>query len=398
MIDEMPLLQDLPTDVRETLLRVLVLFVALAVIWVTRNLLSMLVIAPLRRLTRRTASNLDDQMLDALIAPIRLIVIALGAQLSAQLVLPNDSFFRGLIDGFARTLIVIAVLMGIYRMVDILLQSSRQLLAVTGFHIEDSLMPFVRVAIKLFVMAVGLVIVLQVWGFDITGLVAGIGIGGLGLTLAAQDTVANLFGFISIVGDRPFDVGDFIKTPDVEGIVEHVGLRSTRVRQLNQALVTVPNAKLANSAILNWSRLYKRQVDFILGVTYSTDINEMSGLLERLRAALLARESVQKDSVVVYFINFGPSALEILIRCYVLIAGWADFTAERESINLEIIGIVREMGLEVAFPTQTIHVQQVMARDPRFSAPPLVSTEPETRADVSEGSDTGFSTSSAREH
>lgn len=359
IVDQIPILRDLPPGLQEMILRSAALIVALALIWGTRRILSALVIAPIRQITKRTSTDLDDKLLDAALGPVRLIIIALGIQLSVEALLPNDSLFSAASQVISRTLIAVALLIGVYRFVDIMLISSRQVLSLTGIRIEDPLLPFVRVSIKLFVMAVGVVIILQVWGFDISGLIAGIGIGGLGISLAAQDTIANLFGFISIVGDRPFDVGDYIKTTDVEGLVEHVGLRSTRVRQLNQALVTLPNNKLANSAILNWSRLYKRQVNFVLGVTYTTSVDQMRELLAEIRSALVARETVQSDSVVAYFTNFGGSSLDILVRCFVMLPDWGEFTAEQEQINLQIMDIVRGKGLEIAFPTQTVYVQNV---------------------------------------
>lgn len=408
IIEQIPVLNQLPPEIRGIMARLLVLIVALLIIWVARRLLARLILTPLRSIVQRSESDVDDQLLEAMILPVRLLVIAIGIQVIAQTLLADDVFFLVFLSGVTRTLIVIALLIAAYRLVEVLLKSSRQIFSITGMVIEDRLVPFVRVALKLFVIAVGVVMVLNVWGFDISGLVAGIGLGGLGLTLAAQDTVANLFGFISIVGDRPFDVGDFIKTPDVEGSVEHVGLRSTRVRQRDQALVTVPNAKLANSAILNWSRLYKRQIDFILGVTYTTSVDQMRELLERIRSALTERESVQKDSVIAYFINFGSSSLEVLIRCYVLIADWGAFTAEKERINLQIINIVREMGLEVALPTQTVHIQNIpeVSSLPRVAeqsdsimsaAPKSPPEETPRTSGTPQGSDAAFLTSSERE-
>ncbi len=115
-----------------------------------------------------------------------------------------------------------------------------------------------------------------------------------GFSLAAQDTVSNLFGFTTIVGDQPFIVGEFIKTPDAEGIVEHVGVRSTRLRQLDQAYVTVPNNKLASSAILNWSRLSKRRLNTILSIRYSATSDQIRDLCQRIRDLLNARDSVQR--------------------------------------------------------------------------------------------------------
>ena len=211
-----------------------------------------------------------------------------------------------------------------------------------------------RTAIKLILIALALVIIIQEWGYDVSGLVAGLGLGGLAFSLAAKDTVENLFGFTTIVGDQPFMVGEFIKSNDIEGTVEHVGIRSTRIRQPDQSYVTVPNSKLASSPILNWSRLSKRWYNTTLRVTYSASRQEIVELMGRIRSMLAEREKVQADSIIVNFINFGDFGFEILVRCYINLADWPTFTNERETINLEIMRIFEELGRKMAFPSRTM--------------------------------------------
>jgi MscS family membrane protein len=249
-------------------------------------------------------------------------------------------------------------------------------------------------------VAFAAVIIIDEWGYDVNGLVAGLGIGGLAIALAAQDTLANLFGFTTIVGDSPFVEDEYIVTPDVEGVVESVGLRSTRIRQLDQAIVTIPNSKLSGSAITNWSRLYKRRINFVLGITYDATSHQMDELLKLLREMLTRREKVDPDSVVVYFINFGDSALEILVRCYVFESDWGRFTAEREAVNLAVMDIVESLGLSIAFPSQSIYVENIPAltgsSTPKGStpAPPLrAAQKPAERipqADEAEGGDGNY--------
>src|SRR5262249_38006520 len=138
------------------------------------------------------------------------------------------------------------------------------------------------------------------------------------------------FAFAAIVSDRPFVVGEYVRTKDVEGTIERVGLRSTRVRQIDQAVVAVPNSMMASSAILNWSRLSKRKVELTLGVSYRTQPDQMETLLASLREMLKAHNKVDPNSVVVFFTGFGQSSLNILVRCYLNIADWGEFSAEQE--------------------------------------------------------------------
>jgi MscS family membrane protein len=358
MIEQFPLVNDLPEDLRNTIIRVLLVVLALLLIWGLRRLITMILIRPLRAVTKRTGRQYDDQIIEAAIMPMRWFIIAIGILISAELLEIGGGLFT-FVENIGRSLIIVAILMMIYKLIDLLMLSANILARVTGMNVEDRLLPFLRTAVKILVIALGIVITLQEWGYNVSGLVAGLGLGGLAFSLAAQDTVANLFGFTAIISDRPFDIGEFIITPDVEGIVEHVGIRSTRVRRLDQAVVYVPNNKLANSAVLNWSRLSKRRVDYILGVTYDSSSGDIRVLLHRIREMLKAQQTVDPDSVVVYFINFGDSSLEVLVRCYVFIADWGEFTAEKERLNLLVMDIVDDLGMSIAFPSMSLYVENI---------------------------------------
>lgn len=359
---------DLPQEIREWVLRGVVLLVAFGLIWVLRKALTAAVIAPLRALANRTATTLDDKILDAAIAPLRGVIVVIAINIATAIIVPSDAWLANVVTIAGRIVIVGAVLLFIYRLIDLTLPSSRYIFSVTGVVIEERLLPFVRVALKVLFASIVVVIVIQELGYDISALLAGLGLGGLGVSLAAKDTLANFFGFISIVGDRPCDVGDYIRTQYGEGLVEHVGVRSTRIRQLDQALIYVPNNLLANTQILNWSRLQKRRLDFILGVTYSTTAEEMTVLLDRLRQMLRERPTVQEDSVVVYFVDFGDSSLNVLIRAFIKIADWGEFHAEKERINLEIMRIIRELGLSVAFPSRSLYLEALNMPEPMSEA------------------------------
>ncbi|MCU0498079.1 MAG: mechanosensitive ion channel [Anaerolineae bacterium] len=347
-----------PEFLQLALTRVLAIILALVLIWALRHLLSWLVIRPLRFLTKRTNQQFDEALLDASVVPVRLLLIGLSLSVSVAIMgLNNEPTFWNIIQQITRTLVILAIIIFTFNLTDLIIASSGRVFTITGITLEERLLPFIRVAMKFLIIAIGVVIIVQEWGYDVSGLVAGIGLGGLAFSLAAQDTVANIFGFVAIVGDRPFNVGDYIKTPDVEGVVEHVGLRSTRVRQIDQAVVAVPNNKLANSAILNWSRLTKRRIEYLLKVRYDTSSPQMRSLVDRIRQFLQAQEKVEKQTVVVHFMNFGEASLEIFIRAYVKIAEWNAFVAEQERINLSIMDIVNNMGLNIALPAQILYVE-----------------------------------------
>jgi MscS family membrane protein len=347
MIDPTQFWNDLPPELRSTLLRVGLAILALFLIWVLRRLLTAIVVAPLRRLARRTNAQWDDVLLDTIMLPARLLIIAIALAVGAQILLV-DSVTSAFVQHIIRTLIIIAVLVALFRAVDALAPSSNRLFRVTGLSITERLLPFVRTAVKLLLIAITVVIVIQEWGYDVSGLVAGLGLGGLAFSLAAKDTVENLFGFTTIVGDQPLVVGEFIKTADVEGIVEHVGIRSTRIRKLDQSLVTVPNSKLASAPILNWSRLSKRWVDLKLVIAYDATRAQIETFLQQVRAMLEVRTQIEQGSVFVRLVSFGEMGMEVMIRCYVMESDWALYSEEKESINLELLRIIEELNLHLA--------------------------------------------------
>lgn len=361
---EIPILNNLPAEVRNVALRVLVALLVIALIWLLRRAVAWLIAKPLSRLISRYP---NDERANAVLrlvqGPVNLLVIALSLYIASGIILP-DRIALDFISNLGRSLVIIAVALAAFRAVDLFITSSRALTSMTGLVIEEQLVPFIKTALKALIAALAVVVILQEWNYDVTSLVAGLGLAGLAVSLAAQETVADLFAFSTIVSDRPFEVGEYIVTPDAEGVVVTIGPRSTRLRRLDQAYITLPNSVIAKGYVINWSRLHRRHINFVLGVTYSTGSADMRILLERLRAMLLAHEGVDPESVVVRFNEFGDSALNILIRCYLPVADWAGFQAEREAINLKIMEIIEELGLSIAFPSRTIYIENLPQMPP----------------------------------
>ncbi len=346
---------NLSALVGDILIRLPLILGALVILIVIRSLVSRILLRVLIRLFSR-ATNTDT----------------IGTTLRKLLIVPiNYLLFAALIDVFARvyeiapplstlifqvtrTLVLVAAFVFFMRLINVLTSTRGGLFRFTGVLIEESLLPFARTGLQILVVLIGAAVIVATWGYDISGLIAGLGIGGLAISLAAQDTLSNLFGFTALVSDRPFHVGEYIKTPDVEGKVEQVGIRSTRVRQMNQALVSIPNSKLAASTILNWSRLSKRQIDFTLAIHYNTPSNKLDQLLAAIREHLSQRDSVESDSIVVYLINLTAQGIEILVRCYVNIADWTVFTAEKERILLDLMRLLESLDIDVALPYQPV--------------------------------------------
>jgi MscS family membrane protein len=272
-------------------------------------------------------------------------------------VLELDPGAQAFVRGLASSLVAFAIALFAYKIVSQVFLTRARLYALTGIALEEPLIPFVRVGLQIIIFFITMVVIIQQWGYDVSALLATLGIGGLAISLAAQDTLSNMVAFTAIVGDRPFVVGETIRTKDVEGTVEQVGVRSTRIRQGDQAVVTVPNNMLATSAILNWSRLNKRQINVTVGILYGPSADQLEVLLRRLREMLSEWEKVDKETVVVNLTEFGPDSLKVLVRCFINLADWAQFTQEQERILLQIMRIIDEVGMQIAFPSQRLYIE-----------------------------------------
>ncbi len=349
----------LSIEARNLLIRILLAMLALALVWLLRSALSWVIFRPIRAfLGRRAGMQSGELVVEIFELPIRIIIVAVGLAIATRIILidrTTDIF----VDHLTRTLVIIALTLAAYNTVSVVVDSSMRLRRFTGISIEEQLLPFIKTALRVLIIVVAFVIVLQEWDFDVSALIAGLGIGGLGISLAAQDTVANLFAFSTIVSDRPFVVGEFIKTTDVEGTVDRVGSRTTRVRRADQAYVTIPNSKLTNNAILNWSRLTKRHMEFTLGMSYATSHSQMRVLVARLREMLLAHERVEPESVEVHFVKFGDSSLDILIIANFYEPNIAAFRAITEDVNLSIMEIIEDLGLSIAIPSRSLHIENL---------------------------------------
>lgn len=307
------------------------------------------------RLTRRTERNWDEGIVNAINPPLRLILVLFGIWL-ALAVLDFDDDVAQLISDIAAILIAIAFFWGIYRLIDAIADGIA-VVASRDERIDRNIVRFGRQLAKGLVWIVAFVIVMEQLGYNLNGLLAGLGIGGLAVALAAQETLGNLVGYFAIMADSPFAVGDFIVTDAGSGSVEHIGFRSTRIRQLDQAIVFVPNGTLAASSITNWTRLSKRRLDMSLGLTYETSGDQILSVVQAIRSMLDGHPRVIADSVFVQFFAFNDSSLDVRIICYINEPDWGAFHAIKEDIYIRMMQILSDRGVDIAFPTRTLMLQ-----------------------------------------
>lgn len=263
-----------------------------------------------------------------------------------------------------------AALLG-YRLVDLVAVFLANRAAQTDTKMDDQLVVLVRKTLRVIVVGIGLVFVLQNLSVDVTSLLAGLGIGGLALALAAKDTAANLFGSFTIFIDAPFYVGDWIKAAGVEGTVMEIGLRSTRVRTFASSVVSVPNSVLATATIENFSRREYRRFSLRLGVAYHTTTEQLEAFVEGVRAIIASHPETRKDYYEVHLVNFADSALEVMIYTFFTSSTWSDELAGKHQLLIAFKRLAEQIGVEFAFPTRTLHIEtQAEATDRRVADPP----------------------------
>jgi small-conductance mechanosensitive channel len=220
------------------------------------------------------------------------------------------------------------------------------------------------IAAVLFVTVVGILFVLQNLDVNVSSLIAGLGLGGLAIALAAQDTVRNLLGGVTIFADKPFEVGDWVVVDGIEGTVETVGFRSTKVRTFYNSLVSVPNGNLMDAGIDNMGQRRWRRYKTTLGIGYHTKPDQMQAFVEGLRAIIRANPGMRQDYYMVEFHGFGSISLDVLVYCFIDAPDWNEELRTRHVFNLDIMRLAERLHVDFAFPTQTVHVAEMPGQPP----------------------------------
>jgi MscS family membrane protein len=310
-----------------------------------------------RLVVRYTPGELDNAVVELAVGPLRLgLGVAVARAALPFLWLPID-VHRGFI-GLTTGLLVVAATWFAVRIVAVVSRVIQLRMAARGNAVGISAIPLVRRVVNALVVLMALVLVLSNVGVNMTGVLAGLGVGGLAVALAAQKSLENLFGGITLIMDQPVHVGDLCRVGDRLGTVEDIGLRSTRIRTLERTLVTIPNAEFSAMQIENFARRDRVFLSTRIGVRYETTPDQLRYLLIELKAMLLAHPKVDPDPARVRFANFGQYSLDIDLFAYVRTGDYNEFQAIREDLFLRIMEIVHGAGTDFAFPSQTVYEGQ----------------------------------------
>jgi len=219
---------------------------------------------------------------------------------------------------------------------------------------------FILKILKIFIIIVAASSIFGLWGINVSALIASLGLGGLAFALAAKDTAANLFGSIAILVDNSIKVGDWIKVNRVEGIVEDIGMRTTKIRTFYKSLIIVPNQIVANSDIENFSRRDKRRIKMRIRLTYNTSKEQIEKIVAEIKDMLKKHPNIAKDeTMLVNFDNFGDSAKEVFIYTFTNSAVWQEYLSIKEDVQYKIENIVNKHNSSFAFPAQSLYIESM---------------------------------------
>jgi MscS family membrane protein len=323
-----------------------------------------------RRLTHRFHASLDREVASGFVRGLGLLAMAVLWWVFVRILALPDAARDTALTAIGLFLVLAGTLTA-WRLVDlvgeVLLAKSRE----TESKFDDILVPLLRKTAKLIVVAFGIIYGAQHLSINIVPLLTGLGIGGLAFAFAAKDTIENLFGSVAVVLDRPFEVGDWVVVGDVEGTVEELGFRSTRVRTFYNSLVTVPNAALVRATVDNYGRRQYRRWKTVLGVQYDTTPEQLLAFTEGLRELVRRHPYTRKDYYQVWCSDFGDSSINVLLYVFHEVPDWSTELRERERLLVDIVRLADRLGVQFAFPTRTLHMyrEEHHAHEPQLTVP-----------------------------
>jgi MscS family membrane protein len=329
----------------------ILVLIAAAASW----LMAVVILRVFQPLLARTKVLLDDRLMEVSVGPIRL---AIGALIFRAGIAPLGLGMEAVsfLSELLRALFIVAVTWLLVRVSDVLSSAVEESLVERGQVSATALVPPGRKVVKVIIMILAFVAILDTFGFNVAALLAGLGVGGIAVALAAQKTIENLFGGVTLYADKPVRVGDFCRFGEQIGTVEEIGVRSTRVRTLDRTLITIPNSTFSSMQLENFTKRDRIRLYTIIGVRYETTPDQMRYILVEIRKLLYSHERVLDDPARIRFINFGAHSLDLEIFAYVDTSDWGEFLGIREDIFLRIMDIIEESGSGFAFPSQTLYL------------------------------------------
>lgn len=268
-----------------------------------------------------------------------------------------EGFGNSLMEVAVRGLATIGALLLAYRLVDLISSRLEESAAETDSKLDDQLAPMIRKSLKLLVTTGAVIYLIQSTGEDVMPLVTGLGVLGIGVSLAAKDTFANLFGSITVFADRPFSLGDWVKVGGIQGVVEEIGFRCTRIRTFESSLVSVPNSELVNGVIDNMGQRNYRRFKTLVGLRYETPSEKIEAFTAGIHAIAASQNKIETETVRAALVDFGASSLDILVNVRMVVADYPEELRVKQDFLIQVIRLAEELEVGFAFPSTSLYVE-----------------------------------------
>lgn len=341
--------------------RIIVAIAVFMAFVVLRGLVSGFLLKMLERLVGRSSNRFDDEIVVALSGPIRFVFLVVGLFLASRVApLPDEIDIA--MAKVVRSLIAFTIFWTFYRCVGPLsFVLDRAITSVGGEGMAATLKNFAVRLIRVIIVVLGAAAILQEWDFNIGAVLGGLGLIGMAVAFGAQNLISNLFGGVAIFVDKIFVEGEWIKTNDVEGTVETVGFRTTKIRRFDKALVTVPNSDLADNAVTNFSRMTNRRIYWMVGLEYRTTNEQLKKVVDGLNDYIRNNDDFETDpakvSTLIHADSFNNSSIDIMLYCFTATTKWAEWMQVKEELLYHLKTLVEDAGTGFAFPSSSIYVE-----------------------------------------
>ncbi len=328
---------------------------------VARRLFFKFVVSTAMVLTKKTKTNLDDLLLVAIEKPLEFSFVVMGFYVAGQAI-PMSADVADIFAKIVRSLIAFTLFWTIFRaLTPLSVLMDRTLGMIGSVSMRDTMKDFLVKLTKFVVICLGVAAVFQEWGFNVAAVLGSLGLVGMAVALGAKDFIANLFAGLTIFLDRMFEKGNWIQTPDVDGTVEDIGFRATKIRRFDKALVTIPNARLAGEALVNFSRMTNRRIYWMIGLEYRTTKDQLRLIIQDIStfptADLEFENDPLKTKTFVFIDSFGGSSIDVMLYCFTKTTEWGEWLRVKERLAYRVKEIVEGHGAGFAFPSTSLYVE-----------------------------------------
>ncbi len=315
------------------------------------------VIRILRHFNNKVSFDYGEDFLNAFERPINIALFVFAFYAAINLSPLAADYNLKITDSILRTIIVTNFFWGLYNLVSTTHGVFFNLLEKFGIQTDEAITSIIATIFRMLIVMLAFVTVAREWNYDISAFIASLSIGSLAVAFAAKDALANVFGSMIILLDKPFSVGDWVMANGIEGIVEKVSFRSTCIRTFPQELVYIPNSLLSNTPITNFTLREKRRINFTLGLTYNSTAAQIEKLIASLKEYLSSHPMIDSKDIRVHFVKYNDSSLDVQVTCYALTGSHVEYLNILQEINLHTLALIEAAGVSCAFPSTSVYFE-----------------------------------------